>query len=63
VRVGLASADFEQRRKLVELLIDRVIVTDEEVEIRYVIPTDLSSEQIRFCHLRSDYLGNSTRVL
>ncbi|MDQ4002020.1 MAG: recombinase family protein [Actinomycetota bacterium] len=59
VRVGLADADFEQRRKLVELLIDRVIVTDEEVEIRYVIPTDSSSEKVRFCHLRSDYLGNS----
>jgi site-specific DNA recombinase len=56
VRSGLADATFEQRRRLVELLIDRVIVTDEEVEIRYVIPTDPSSEQVRFCHLRSDYL-------
>jgi site-specific DNA recombinase len=56
VRGGLAEATFEQRRKLVELLIDRVIVTDEELEIRYVIPTDPSSEQVRFCHLRSDYL-------
>jgi site-specific DNA recombinase len=56
VRKGLAEATFEQRRKLVELLIDRVIVTDEEVEIRYVIPTDPSSEHVRFCHLRSDYL-------
>jgi len=42
----------------VELLIDRVIVTAEEVEIRYVIPTDPSSEHVRFCHLRSDYLHN-----
>jgi site-specific DNA recombinase len=56
VRGGLADATFEQKRKLVELLIDRVIVTGEEVEIRYVIPTDPSSEQVRFCHLRSDYL-------
>lgn len=56
VRGGLAEATFEQRRKLVELLIDRVIVTGEEVEIRYVIPTDPSSEHVRFCHLRSDYL-------
>ena len=56
VRAGLASATFEQKRSLVELLIDRVIVTDEEVEIRYVIPTDPSSEKVRFCHLRSDYL-------
>jgi site-specific DNA recombinase len=56
VRGGLAEATFEQKRQLVELLIDRVIVSDEEVEIRYVIPTDPSSEQVRFCHLRSDYL-------
>ncbi len=40
---------------LVELLIDRVIVTDGEVEIRYVMPTDRASEQVRFCHLRLDY--------
>ena len=56
VRAGLADATFEQRRRLVELLIDRVIVTDEEVEIRYVVPTAPESEQVRFCHLRSDYL-------
>ena len=56
IRGGLAEATFEQRRRLVELLIDRVIVTGEEVEIRYVIPTDPSSEHVRFCHLRSDYL-------
>jgi hypothetical protein len=35
----LAEATFEQKRQLVELLIDRVIVTMDEVEIRYVIPT------------------------
>ncbi len=58
VRRGLADATFDQKRKLVELLIDRVIVTSEEVKIRYVIPTDPSSEQVRFCHLRSDYLPN-----
>lgn len=56
VKTGLASADFDQKRQLVELLIDRVIVTDGEVEIRYVIPTSSKSEHIRFCHLRSDYL-------
>jgi site-specific DNA recombinase len=55
VENGLAKATFEQRRELVELLIDRVVVTDEEVEIRYVIPTSASSEQVRFCHLCSDY--------
>ncbi len=58
VRSGLAGATFEQRRRLVELLIDRVIVTDEEVEIRYVIPTAPESEHVRFCHLRSDYLDH-----
>jgi hypothetical protein len=58
VRSGLADATFEQRRELVELLVDRVIVTDEEVEIRYVVPTDPSSEKVRFCHLRSDYLDH-----
>jgi len=52
---GLERATFEQRRHLVELLIDRVVVTDGDVEIRYVIPTSRSSESTRFCHLRSDY--------
>jgi site-specific DNA recombinase len=55
VKLGLAEANFEQKRQLVELLIDRVVVTDEEVEIRYVIPTSRKSEALRFCHLRSDY--------
>ncbi len=55
VRQGLAQATFEQRRFLVELLIDRVIVTDGEVEIRYAMPTDRASEQVRFCHLRLGY--------
>jgi site-specific DNA recombinase len=35
---GLATASFAQRRALVELLIDRVVVDAPEVEIRYVIP-------------------------
>jgi site-specific DNA recombinase len=55
VRQGLAQATFDQRGALVELLIDRVIATDGEVEIRYVMPTDRASEQVRFCHLRLDY--------
>lgn len=55
VQGGLAQATFEQKRQLVELLIDRVIVTDTEVEIRYVISTHPSSEHVRFCHLRKDY--------
>lgn len=55
VQAGLGHATFEQKRQLVELLIDRVLVTNGEVEIRYVIPTTPSSEHVRFCHLRSDY--------
>src|SRR5215218_408622 len=61
VRQGLSQATFEQRRSLVELLIDRVIVTDGEVEIRYVMPTDRASEQVRFCHLRLDYRAGPPR--
>jgi len=55
VSCGLEQASFEQKRQLIELLIDRVVVTNEEVEIRYVIPTSPSSEHTRFCHLRSNY--------
>lgn len=55
VSCGLQQATFEQKRRLVELLIDRVVVTNEEVEIRYVIPTSACSEQFRFCHLLTDY--------
>jgi len=52
---GLEQATFTQRRQLVELLIDRVVVTNGEVEIRYVIPTSEASLKTRFCHLRTDY--------
>jgi site-specific DNA recombinase len=55
VKAGLAESSFEQKRQLVELLIDRVVVTDDQVEIRYVIPTSPKSVNIRFCQLRSDY--------
>jgi hypothetical protein len=57
VQQGLASATFDEMRHLIELLIDRVVVTDEEVEIRYVIPTSPTSEHVRFCHLRLDYFN------
>jgi len=39
----------------VELLIDRVVVTDGQVEIRYVVPTTPGSTRTQFCHLRTDY--------
>ncbi|MDQ6673532.1 MAG: recombinase family protein [Chloroflexota bacterium] len=54
---GLEQASFEQRRELVELLIDRVVATDDAVEIRYVIPTSEASTHTRFCQLRTDYFN------
>lgn len=39
-----------------------MLVADGEVEIRYVIPTDPSSESVRFCHLRSDYFHGPARI-
>jgi site-specific DNA recombinase len=56
VSEALEGASFEQKRRLIELLIDRVIVTEEEVDVRYVIPTSASGEYARFCHLRTNYL-------
>lgn len=55
VQTGLANPTFEQKRRLIELLVDRVVVTDADVEIRYVIPTNHNAEQTHFCHLRTDY--------
>jgi len=52
----LDDLTFVQRRQLVELLIDRVIVNDSQVEIRYVVPTGPKGETTPFCHLRLDYL-------
>jgi site-specific DNA recombinase len=56
VRSGLATATFAQRRLLVELLIDRVVVTDGEVEIRYVLPTSPDGPHPLYCQLRKDHL-------
>ena len=56
VRAGLAAATFEQRRQLAELLIDRVVVTDDQVEIRYVLPTSPDGPHRPFCQLRKDHL-------
>jgi site-specific DNA recombinase len=57
LRPTLAHLTFAQRRQLVELLIDHVIVTDGQVEIRYVVPTGPKGETTPFCHLRLDYFG------
>src|SRR6266536_670050 len=56
IRAGLDTATFEQRRQLAELLIDRVIVTDDQVEIRYVLPTSPDGPHRPFCQLRKDHL-------
>lgn len=55
IRLTLENISFEQKRQLVELLIDRVVVLDGDVEIRYVIPTQPDGPHIPFCQLRSDY--------
>jgi site-specific DNA recombinase len=52
---GLASTNWEQKRQLIEWLVLRVVVTDGEVEIRYVIPATPAAEAGKICHLRSDY--------
>src|SRR5439155_3959553 len=63
VRTGLAHMTFEQQRTLVELLIDRVLVANGDVEIRYAIPTHPRGEMTRFCQLRKDYFDNVIQIL
>ncbi len=63
VRTSLEDADFARRRQLVELLIDRVVVTEGEVEIRYVIPLSPDAERVSFCHLRKDYFLCPTQMV
>jgi site-specific DNA recombinase len=58
IRTGLATATFEQRRLLAELLIDRVIVTDGQIEIRYVLPTSPDGPHRPFCQLCKDHLDS-----
>ena len=45
VRQGLEQTDFGRKRELLELLIDRAIVTGEAVEIRYAIPVEPEGER------------------
>jgi site-specific DNA recombinase len=54
-RAGLLQATFAQKRQLIDLLIDRVIVTDQQVEVRYGLPTSPRGEQTRFSYLHTDY--------
>lgn len=61
VSAGLAEATFEEQRALVELLIDRVVVTGDTVEIRSVVPTSPDGPHYPFCMLRLDYLHRLPR--
>ncbi len=63
VRTGLEVATFEQKRRLMELLVDQVVVTDEEVEIRYVMPTSPNGARQPFCQLRLDYRGGVRQLI
>jgi hypothetical protein len=55
VQHRLARATFDQRRQRVELLIECVVVTHDEIEIHCVLPTTPASEHSRYCHLHTDY--------
>jgi site-specific DNA recombinase len=63
IRAGLAAATFKQRRQLAELLIDRVIVTDDQVEIRYVLPTSPDGPHRPLCQLRKDHIDLEEAVV
>src|SRR5262249_40304964 len=63
VQTGLAHATCAQQRTLVELLIDRVLVANGDVEIRYAIPTHPRGEMTRCCQLRKDYFHNVVEIL
>ncbi len=52
IRPALDQASFTQRQQLVQLLIDRVVVTDGQVEIRYAMPMRPLGPHLPFCHLR-----------
>ena len=59
---SLASAEFDQKQALLELLVDRVVVADGAVEIRYVVPTGPDGEREPFYRLRSDYRNDDGQV-
>lgn len=63
IHQGLENASFEQKRQVVELLIDRVVVTNGDVEIRYVLPTSPKGEQVYFGHLRTDYFDPGSQSI
>jgi site-specific DNA recombinase len=38
VRTGLHTLDFAGRRQIIELLVDRVLINHDDIEIRYAVP-------------------------
>ena len=62
IQPTLSTLTFQQRRELVTLLIDRVVIDDDKVEIRYAIPTSPQGEEKLFCHLRTDYRRDVQRL-
>jgi site-specific DNA recombinase len=61
IRPVLEQATFDQKRQLVELLVDHVVVTNGDVEIHYVIPTQPEGPHIPFSHLCLDYRNGFRR--
>ncbi len=61
IQPTLEHLSFAQRRQLVELIIDRVVINDGQVEIRYVIPTSPKGEHVPFCYLHKDYRARPSR--
>ena len=55
VRPVLEKATFAQRRQLVELPIDRVVIAEDRVESRYVTPTQPEGPLLPFSQLCIDY--------
>jgi len=44
IKRGINNASFEDRRKIIELLVEEVIVTNGEVEIIHILPFDKKGE-------------------
>jgi site-specific DNA recombinase len=51
VHASLETATFARQEQRGEDLSDRLIVTGDEVEIRYVIPTSQRGEDSRLAHV------------
>jgi site-specific DNA recombinase len=39
------------------------VINDDQVEIRYVIPTSEEGTKTRFCHLRTDYFNRPSLLI